>query len=215
MTSFPLSVCLGEPVMCCWPVRPSLPTPNPNSLASLSVFSWYSFLVEQSQTQAVYLLQLMEFSLADENNLGEGAAPKLGPPAQRKPEWKVKSATAPGAPIVRIKRTFTSTTTSSPQKQETGFRLLTSFQNENETAFNFPPPTQRMQWTVKQNTDLQALWPEEMFAPSDPLIRNVQTDTKEWDSNVWIKPKYKKRDLITFRSGRVVSITAGLWDVSN
>lgn len=55
---------------------PPLPTPYPNSLASLSVFSWYSFLVEWPQTQAVYFLQLVALSLADENNLGKGAVEK-------------------------------------------------------------------------------------------------------------------------------------------
>lgn len=38
----------------------------------------------------------------------------------------------------------------------------------------------------------------------------VSFHTKEWDNNLWIKPKYKRNDLVTFRSGHVVSITAGL-----
>lgn len=59
---------LGEPVMCCWPACPSSSHPQPQFPSSLSVFSWYSFLVERPQTQAVYIPQLMEFSLADENN---------------------------------------------------------------------------------------------------------------------------------------------------
>ena len=72
--------CLGLPLgnqLCAAGLSaPPLPTPSPNSLASLSVFSWYSFLVEWPQTQAVYLLQLVEFSLADENSLGRGAVQK-------------------------------------------------------------------------------------------------------------------------------------------
>lgn len=42
------------------------PPPPPNSLAPLSVFSWYSFLVEWPQTQAVSLLQLVESGSAEE-----------------------------------------------------------------------------------------------------------------------------------------------------
>lgn len=52
---------------------PSLPTPTH---ASLSVFSWYPFLVGWPQTQAVYLPPLMELSLADENTPDKGAEPK-------------------------------------------------------------------------------------------------------------------------------------------
>lgn len=82
-----------------WPICTSSPHPHPNTLAPLSVFSWYSFLVEWPQTQAVYLLQLMEFGLADENNLSQEAVQKhealLRPPAQRKLKGKVKCAGAP------------------------------------------------------------------------------------------------------------------------
>lgn len=179
----------------------------------------------------------MEFSLADENNLGEGAVHKqqalLGATSAKEAWVESQVCHCPPAPIVCIKRTFTSITTSSQEKQGTGFRLLTYFQNENKTAFNLftLPPTQRMQWTVKQNIGLQTstqgnvvclIWPFNMkqasctaHSPQLPLsvslfLLLVSLHTKEWDNNLWIKPKYKRNDLVTFRSGHVVSTTAGL-----
>lgn len=50
----------------------------------LIVFSGYSFLDEWPQTRAVYLPQLMELGLADENYSAKGAAH-----GHRKPQWKV------------------------------------------------------------------------------------------------------------------------------
>ena len=121
---------------------PPLPAPTPDSLVSLSVFSWYSFLVEWPQTQAVHLLQLLEFGLADENNLGKEAVQKHEalhrPPVQRKLKWKVKSV-APRS-THRVKSHGLSLLHRFLPRKETGFRLLTSFQNENKTAFLFPPP---------------------------------------------------------------------------
>lgn len=141
MTPFYISVCLwgtSYVLLACLSLlsQPPAPIPLLHCLFSVGILFWlnghkHKLSISSNSWSSAWQ---MKITLAKE--LFTSSKPCSGSLVQRKPEWKVKSAICPPAPIVCIKRTFISITTSSQEKQGTGFRLLTSFQNENKTAFN-------------------------------------------------------------------------------
>lgn len=109
---FPIQVCLwGTNYLTDTRLTaPPLSTPTPNSLVSLSVFSWYPFLLEWPQTQA-----LCPYSWSS-------AWPTKMPLVQEpctstEPCMWPPGALAWEAPIVETEWTVTSTTTSSKEKK--------------------------------------------------------------------------------------------------
>lgn len=120
---------------------PPAPLPLLHCLFSAGILFWlnghkHKLSISSSSWSSAWQ---MKITLVEE--LFRSTRPCPWPPGQRKPKWKVKSAIAQRSTYCINKMDFHFTATSSQEKEETGFRLLTSLQNRNKTAFYLFSPS--------------------------------------------------------------------------